>query len=468
MPHRPPTLAAVLSLALGAFACPVWGADEKVVYNRDVRPILSDNCFHCHGNDKNHIKGKLLLNDRDAAIKKKAIVPGKPGESEAIARILSDDPEEVMPPPDSHKTLTPNQKDVLKRWVAQGAGYQPHWAYVPLARPAVPAVKDAAWGRNPIDAFVRANLEAKSLAPSADADKRTLLRRLSLDLVGLPPTPAEVDAFLADPRPDAYERQVERLLASPHYGERMAVPWLDAVRFADTVGFHGDQNQNVFPYRDYVIAAFNANKRFDDFTREQIAGDLLPNATTEQLVASGFNRLNMMTREGGAQAKEYVAKYQADRVRTVSMAWLGSTFGCAECHDHKFDPISTKDFYSLSAYFADVRQWGVYADYGYTPNPDLKGYNNDYPFPPEIQVDSPYLRDRQARLGQKLADEMAAAARRLRMDASGAADRTKAYGAWRAEAAAFLDRNPSGWAVALDAAPAAGAPAPPPKGKAKP
>lgn len=230
--------------------------------------------------------------------------------------------------------------------------------------------------------------------PSPEADRRTLLRRLSLDLIGLPPTPEEVAAFVNDKSANAYAKQVERLLASPHFGERMAVPWLDVVRFADTVGYHGDQNVNVFPYRDYVINAFNSNKPFDQFTIEQLAGDLLPNNTVEQRVATGFNRLNMVTREGGAQPKEYMAKYGADRARTVGMAWLGLTVGCAECHDHKFDPFSTKDFYSLKAFFADVRQWGVYSDYKYTPNPDLKGWDNDHPFPPEEVVDSPYLQRR--------------------------------------------------------------------------
>src|SRR5205085_3994386 len=243
--------------------------------------------------------------------------------------------------------------------------------------------------------------------PSPEADKRTLLRRLSLDLIGLPPTPEEVRAFLADNSPAAYERQVDRLLKSPHYGERMAAPWLDVVRFADTVGYHGDQNQNVFPYRDYVIDSFNRNKPFDRFTTEQLAGDLLPGAGDEQLVATGFNRLNMVTREGGAQPKEYLAKYAADRVRTVSATWLGSTMGCCECHDHKFDPFSTKDFYSLAAFFADVKQWGVYHDYTYTPNPDLKGWSNDHPFPPEWVVDSPYLKRRM----ERLRGEMAAACR---------------------------------------------------------
>src|ERR1700722_1226485 len=213
--------------------------------------------------------------------------------------------------------------------------------------------------REPIDAFILDTLEARRISPSPEADKRTLLRRLSLDLTGLPPSPAELDAFLRDDSAGAYERQVDRLLASPHYGERMAVPWLDAVRFADTVGYHGYQIQRDFPYRDYVVNSFNSDKPFDQFTIEQIAGDLLPNATTEQKIATGYNRLNMKTREGGAQPREYLAKYAADRVRTTAETWLGSTMGCCECHDHKFDPFLTKDFYAFEAFFADIKEQGV-------------------------------------------------------------------------------------------------------------
>ena len=260
----------------------------KVEYNRDVRPILSDNCFLCHGPDKNTRKAKLRLDIREDAIAQEAFVPGKPDESELVKRLFTTDADDIMPPPDSHKHLTDAQKDILKRWIAQGAEYQPHWAYVMPSRPAIPVTSKSVkrqtgslktdslitdqWVRNPIDAFILGNLREKGLKPSREADRRTLLRRLSLDLIGLPPTPEEMTTFLADRRPGAYERQVERLLASPHFGERMAVPWLDTVRFTDTVGYHGDQNQRIFPYRDYVIAAFNRNKPFDVFTVEQIAG----------------------------------------------------------------------------------------------------------------------------------------------------------------------------------------------------
>ncbi|MBL9188538.1 MAG: PSD1 domain-containing protein [Opitutaceae bacterium] len=420
----------------------VMFAAERVSFNRDIRPIMSDTCFHCHGFDAKSRKAGLRLDLREEALKPTKngvvpIVPGKPAESEIILRIA--DKDDPMPPEEAHKTLTPAQKDLFRRWVAEGAPYEPHWAYAPLMRPAVPALASGDTRKpplaNPVDAFVRAKLSAKAITPSPAADPARLLRRLSLDLTGLPPTSAEISAFLADVRTRAYERQVERLLASPRHGERMAVWWLDIARYADTVGFHGDQNQRIFPYRDYVIGAFNTNKRFDQFTREQLAGDLLPAPTPDQLVATGYNRLNMMTREGGAQAKEYLAKYGAERVRSVSAAWFGSTFGCAECHDHKFDPIKARDFYELQSFFADVKQWGVYADYQYTPNPELKGFNNDYPFPPEIAVESAYLRARRDLFAAELAAVRAAVP-------------AATIEAWVAESRAYLEKNPSGWSEA--------------------
>lgn len=414
---------------------------DKLEYNRDIRPILSESCFPCHGPDKNQRKAKLRLDIRAAALEKKAFVPGKPNDSELVRRIFTSKQDDLMPPPDSHKELAPAQKELLKRWIAEGAEYQPHWAYINPVRSAVPAVKNAQWTKDPIDAFVLHDLETKKLKPSPEADKRVLLRRLSLDLIGLPPAPAEVEAFLADTSPLAYERQVDRLLQSPHYGERMAVPWLDVVRFADTVGYHGDQNVNVFPYRDYVINSFNRNKPFDQFTIEQIAGDLLTNPTTEQIVATGFNRLNMVTREGGAQPKEYMAKYAADRVRTVSMAWLGSTMGCCECHDHKFDPFSTKDFYSMEAFFADLKQWGVYMDYNYTPNPEFKGFSNDHPFPPEITVDSPYLHQRMDKTEARIETLESAAAAKCQ---SNERERGR-FAEWRRGSGEFLQQSSDGW-----------------------
>jgi len=415
----------------------------RIEFNRDIRPIITENCYACHGPDKNQRKAKLRLDVRQIALARGAIVPGKPAESKLVDHIFASDPDDIMPPPKTQKTLTPSQKELLKQWIAEGAEYEGHWAYIPLKRPDVPPTHEPVWVRNPIDAFVLHTLESKQIAPSREADKAVLLRRLTLDLIGLPPTAEELQAFLDDKNPSAYERQVNRLLASPHFGERMAVPWLDVVRFADTVGYHGDQNVNIFPYRDYVIDSFNRNKPFDQFTVEQLAGDLLPNPTTEQCVATGFNRLNMVTREGGAQPKEYLAKYAADRVRTVSMAWLGSTMGCAECHDHKYDPFTSKDFYQMEAFFADIKQWGVYMDYDYTPNPDLKGFSNDHPFPPEIQVKSPYLQHRITLLNSRLDQVCARAASKRKADSQA----TSAFKDWRKESLAFFEQWPTGWAV---------------------
>jgi len=429
----------------------------KVQFNRDIRPIFSDTCFHCHGFDAKAREAGMRLDIRAEALKKTdngvlPIVPGKPEQSAIIEHIFSTDKDEIMPPPKAHKELTQAQKETIKRWVAEGAVYEAHWAYTPLVRPAVPGLGDGekegegdggkGGTRNPIDAFIRQKLAAKNIAPSPEAPRAKLLRRVSLDLTGLPPTAEEVAAFTADVAPEAYERAVDRLLASPRFGERMAVWWLDVARFTDTVGFHGDQNQRIFPYRDYVINSFNTNKRFDQFTIEQLAGDLLPQPTTEQLVATGYNRLNMMTREGGAQPKEYLAKYGAERVRSVAAAWFGSTFGCAECHDHKFDPIKARDFYELQSFFADMKQWGVYSDYGYTKNPELVGYSNDHPFPPEIEVESPYLQERKKRAQVKLDAHLAAARARLG-DAATAENFEKWVGGMRA----FLAGEPDGWRV---------------------
>ncbi len=460
LPRSTRFLVAIGGFLLGS-AVPAVAADPSAIdYNRDIRPILSDHCFACHGPDKHQRKADLRLDIRENAIELEAIVPGKPEESEVVSRLFETDPDEIMPPSKMNKPLTAAQKDLLKRWVAAGAPYAPHWAYTPLNRPAIPALRDASHVRNPIDAFIQANLESHKIAPSPEADRRRLLRRLSLDLTGLPPTPEEVQAFLQDRSPRAYETQVERLLDSPRFGERMAVPWLDVVRYSDTVGYHGDQNQNAWAYRDYVIDAFNTNLPFDRFTIEQIAGDLLPGAGDRQRLATCFNRLNMMTREGGAQPKEYLAKYAADRVRTVAMAWLGSTFGCAECHDHKFDPIKTRDFYALSAFFADVKQWGVYMDYGYTPNPDLRGYSNDHPFPPEIIVESPALLRRIEGLNQRIAEVVARAD--VRLDRS--PENLAVYEIWLRSIRDLVKSEPGGWQIAPRSVTRAAAT---PKGKAK-
>jgi hypothetical protein len=264
-----------------------------------------------------------------------------------------------MPPANFLRQPTPQQVEQVREWIAQGAKWQQHWAYAPLAKPVPPKAAPVQWPKNEIDRFILARLKREGLTPATEADRRTLMRRLSFDLTGLPPSYEEVQAFVSDRSPDAYEKVVDRLLASERYGERLAVYWLDLVRYADTRGYHGDQNQEISPYRDYVINAFNSNKPFDIFTREQLAGDLLPNAGQEQKIASGYNKLLMTTEEGGSQAKEYMAKYAADRVRNVSAVWLGSTMGCCQCHDHKYDPFTIRDFYSMAAFFADVKQTPV-------------------------------------------------------------------------------------------------------------
>ncbi len=341
-------------------------ATLKVGYNRDVRPILAENCFGCHSADKAKRKGGLGLTNSDdarAAIKDSdhhAIVSGDLAKSQLAVRIATADQDDLMPPPESGKKLTAQQIAMLRAWVAQGGAYEQHWSYAPILPPAAPAVaptqapKD--WALGDIDRFVLARLAREGLAPAPEADRPTLIRRLSLDLTGLPPTLAEVDAFTADRGADAYEQVVDRLLASPRYGERMAEFWLDLVRYADSIGYHSDNARNVAPFRDYVITAFNADMPFDRFTVEQLAGDLLPAPTTAQRVASAYNRLLMTTEEGGAQAKEYEAKNLGDRVRNVAGAWLGATLGCAECHDHKFDPFSARDFYAMGAFFADIKE----------------------------------------------------------------------------------------------------------------
>jgi hypothetical protein len=451
--------AAVLAAGLLGLLPPARAAaPDAVDFNRDVRPLLSNTCLRCHGPDVKGNPSGLRLDQPQFALaphrgesgrEVTAWIPGKPAASEAWRRITSTDPAEVMPPPEALHQLSAADKATLRRWIEQGARYATHWAYVPPVRPPLPPpTGDGPPTDHPIDRLLAANLAARGLGFSPPADPRTLLRRLSLDLTGLPPTAAEAEAFAGDPRPAAYREHVERLLASPRYGERMAVAWLDLVRFADSTGLHGDQLLNNFPYRDYVIGAFNRNLPFDRFTTEQLAGDLLPGATDEQRVASGFNRLNMVTREGGAQTGEYLAKYAADRVRTVSTAWLGSTLACAECHDHKYDPFTLKDFYAFAAYFADVKQWGVYRHFVYTPEPELAVHTDDYPFPPEIEVESPYLRAREARLR---------AARDAALDAGGArvladpAARGEAL-AWATATGELLRRHPDGWRVLAPAA----------------
>lgn len=353
---------ALVVMALGARA---QGPDDRrISFNDDVRPILSDKCYACHGPDEVPRQAGLRLDTKEGALTDPSgmpvVIPFKPDESELVEHITAEDPERRMPPPAANRQLTPEQIETLVEWIRQGAEWEDHWAYTPPERGETPAVTDEAWPTNAVDRFILANLEAEGLAPSPQADRATLIRRVTFDLTGLPPTTDDVDAFLADDSPDAYEKVVDRLLSSPRYGERVATHWLDLVRYADTSGYHSDEEVSVWPYRDYVIRAFNDNMPYDRFTRENLAGDLLPNATREQRVASAFNRLNQTTAEGGAQAKEYHAMYAADRVRATSTVWMGATMQCAQCHDHKFDPFTTKDFYSLAAFFADVDEVGVY------------------------------------------------------------------------------------------------------------
>jgi hypothetical protein len=335
---------------------PAARADDKLEYNRDVRPILAENCFPCHGPDSAARKAGLRLDRRDDAVKMEAIAPGSPDKSGLIERIFSDDASHRMPPPKTKKLLTAAQKETLRRWITEGAEYQAHWSFIAPKRPALPVVRDMKWVRNGIDAFILAELEKKGLRPAPEADRRTLARRLSLDLIGLPPEPAEVEAFVKDQRTDAYERYVDHLLDSPHWGEHRGRYWLDAARYADTHGIHFDNFREIWAYRDWVINAFNKNLPFDKFTIYQLAGDLLPNRTLDQQVASGFNRCNITTNEGGAINEEYLVLYTRDRTETTSAVWMGLTANCAVCHDHKFDPITQRDFYSMSAFFNNTTQ----------------------------------------------------------------------------------------------------------------
>jgi len=338
-------------------------AAEPVGFNHDIRPILSDACFHCHGPDPGTRKAGLRLDTREgffAATAKRgpAVVPGDLGKSPLWQRLVSTDADEVMPPPEAHKDLTAAQKEVVKRWILEGAQWQPHWSFLKPEKATLPPVKDTGWARGGLDAFILAGLEAKGLQPNPEADRRSLARRSALDLTGLPPRPEWVEEFVRDTRSDAYERWVDRLMDTPQWGEHRARYWLDAARYADTHGLHFDNYREMWPYRDWVIGAFNRNLPFDRFTVEQIAGDLLPGATEEQQIATGFHRCNMTTNEGGTIEEENLANYANDRVTTTSWVWLGLTANCAACHDHKFDPVSQKDFYSMAAFFRNTQQGG--------------------------------------------------------------------------------------------------------------
>jgi hypothetical protein len=347
---------------------------RRIEFNSDIRPILSDNCFFCHGPDRNKRQADLRLDTKEGLFASSgalpAVTPEKPEESELYRRIVSKDPEHQMPPADSGKVLSEQQIELLKQWIEQGAEFQGHWAFLPIrsvtssssaAQPEKSSDVSGDAAAAVIDELIADKLQQQKLVYSPEADRVTLIRRLSFDLLGLPPAVEDVNRFVNDSSESAYEKLVDSLLASPHFGERMAVWWLDLARYADTVGYHGDQEMSVSPFREYVIRSFNQNKPFDQFTKEQLAGDLFPSPNREQLIASGYNRLGMMSAEGGVQDKEYLAKYIAERVRNASGTWLGITLGCAECHDHKFDPFTSRDFYRFEAFFADIRERGLYS-----------------------------------------------------------------------------------------------------------
>lgn len=338
--------------------CPELHA-QRIDFGRDIRPILSENCFYCHGQDANKRQAGLRLDLRDSAIEGDAIVPGSPDESALIERILSDDPDMLMPPADSHRQLGEEQKKLLVQWIDEGASYEPHWAFVSPQRPKIPAVASANWIRNPVDAFVLSRLEEIGASPSPEADRNVLIKRLYADLTGLPPSPAAVEQFINDPAPDAYEKLVDQLLADPHYGERLALPWLDAARYADSNGFQQDGDTWQWIWRDWVVRAFNDDLPFDQFTIWQLAGDLLPDATTDQKIASGFNRNPMLNGEGGAIAEEQRFNVLFDRVDTTATNWLGLTIACAQCHDHKYDPVTQREYYQLLDLFNRVPENGV-------------------------------------------------------------------------------------------------------------
>jgi len=353
--------AGIIALLL---ACGPASADgDRVQFNRDVRPILSDKCFFCHGPDAEKREADLRLDIRDVAVEAGAFVEGKPDDSELLRRVLSNDPAEQMPPPASKlEPLTPKEAETLRRWIEQGAEYEGHWAFIPL--PASEAGLDATAA---IDRFVANGLAKRNLSLQPEADRETLIRRLSFDLTGLPPTPDEVQAFVADQDPAAYETLVDRLLASERYGERMAVDWLDAARYSDSYGFQVDREREMWPWRDWVVRAFNQNLPFDQFLTSQVAGDLLPDATDDQVLATAFNRLHQMEAEGGSVEEEYRVEYVCDRVQTFATAFLGLTFECSRCHDHKFDPITQRDYYGLFSMFQNIDEAGMYSYFTQSP-----------------------------------------------------------------------------------------------------
>lgn len=378
-----PGLAAAWALVMASCA-PLPGAEPaaQVDFNFQVRPILADRCFKCHGPDAKARKAKLRLDQRENAYAlrdpqsgTRAVVPHHPEQSELYRRITTKDDEDRMPPASSNLSLSDDEKELLRRWIEQGAQYKPHWAFIPVEKPAVPPVPAADRVRNPIDAFVLARLAREGLTPSPEASRETLIRRLSFDLRGLPPTLEEIDRFVSDTSPGAYERVVDQFLASPAYGEHLANDWLDLARFADTYGYQNDVQRDMSPWRDWVIRAFNENLPYDQFILWQLAGDLLPSPTRDQVLATAFNRLHRQTNEGGSVEEEFRVEYVADRVATAGTAFLGLTLGCARCHDHKYDPITQKDFYRMSAFFNNIDESGLYSHFTHaTPSPSLLLY----------------------------------------------------------------------------------------------
>lgn len=383
-----------LMIACAICAQGMAGADQTVQFNRDVRPILSMKCYPCHGPDANTRKREIRFDVREELFGKTLdgvdlLAPGKPDESELFRRVIAPNSADLMPPAEAKLELSAQEVATLRAWIEQGAAWEGHWAFIPPTKPAIPEVSNAVWPRNEIDYFILRQLDAAGLAPSEEADKATLLRRVSFDLTGLPPTPAEVDAFEADTSESAYEKVVDRLLASPHYGERMSFPWLDAARYSDTNGYQRDTIRIMWPWRDWVIQAFNDNMPYDQFTIEQLAGDLLPNATLSQKIATGFNRNHRINGEGGIIPEEYAVEYVADRVSTTSTAFMGITMECARCHDHKYDPFTQKEFYELFSYFNQVPEEGKGREQG-----------NDKPF---VEVPTPEQEAQKAVLSSQLA-----------------------------------------------------------------
>ena len=370
-------LAITMAAAGSSGRATAQSSTSRVDFSFQVRPLLSDRCFRCHGPDASKRKAKLRLDTREGIFKDigdgwAIVKPGDPASSELVRRVTTDFEDDVMPPPASHLSLSEPEKALLRRWVLEGAEYKPHWSLIPVHAVAAPKSSTRTATTNPVDAFVRARLEEVSLQPARQAAPPALLRRLAFNLTGLPPTTAEIAAFTADPSPAAYSAAMERYLASPAYGERMAMDWLDLARYADTYGYQADVERDMSPYRDWVIRSFNDNLPYDQFLVWQLAGDLLPNATRDQRIATAFNRLHRQTNEGGSVEEEFRTEYALDRVNTFGTSMLGLTLECARCHDHKFDPITQRDYYSIFAFFNSIDESGLYSHFtNATPSPSL-------------------------------------------------------------------------------------------------